>query len=347
MGNNPVYKLKSEEKYLERIKKHPKQVILASSDAKQGGVELFFSVEEKTETISKRVRYIGISNGFKIAKIMLKNAPNIIKTKNEDFSDLEPYLLSLEQNCNIINANNLVSTYPNIDLWTQLQEYAWNTWRVKLGFTELPRQLIFKGKGVLFPYALVCIQEMAKDKIDMAPKIDAGGEAARVYGTLGVAVNGIARWLRSNYKINCQSNHPHGGLVNNSPLASKAGMGWQGRNGLLITPEYGQRQRIAPIFIEEKIFEYTDNTDHRWIEEYCKLCGKCKKACPAQAIYDEKIISIKNVPGIGATRTCIDLTKCRPYFNKTLGCSVCVKTCPFSQGTSNYDKLKCVIYKKK
>jgi len=43
MGNNIENKFKSEKKYLERIKKHPKQVILASSDAKQGGIELFFS----------------------------------------------------------------------------------------------------------------------------------------------------------------------------------------------------------------------------------------------------------------------------------------------------------------
>jgi len=286
-------------------------------------------------------------NGFKISKIMLKNAPIILKTKNDDIKDLEPYLQSLEQNGKILNETKLISTYPNNELWTQLQEYAWNTWRVNVGFTELPRQLIFKGKAVLFPYAIVCIQEMSKVKISMAPKIEAGGEAARVYGTLGLAVNDIARWLRFNHKINCQSIHPHGGFVNNPPLASKAGMGWQGRNGLLITPEYGQRQRIAPILIEERLFEFNDNTDHRWIEEYCKLCGKCKKACPTHAIYDEKITIIDNVPGIGSVRTCVDLAKCRPYFNKTLGCSVCVKTCPFSQGAGVYDKLKHVVDKKK
>jgi len=347
MGNNSVKVSKSEKIYLERIKKYPNQVILATSDAKLGGYDLLYSNDEKKEAIPKRISDIGIPNGLKIAKIMIKAAPSILKTKSKDFKDIEPYLNALEENGEIVSDHNILSTYPNKELWTRLQEYSWETWKVKIGFTKLPRQLIFKGKGVLFPYTLVCIQEMSKEKIDLAPEIEASGEYARVYGTLGEAVNGIARWLRMNYNINCQSNHPHGGLVNTPPIAGKAGMGWQGRNGLLITPEFGQRQRIAPIFIEEKIFEYTDNQNHRWIEEYCKLCGKCKKACPTQAIYDKKIISIEDVPGIGATRTCIDFVKCRPYFNKTMGCAVCIKVCPFSQGIEVYDKLKHFVNNKK
>jgi epoxyqueuosine reductase QueG len=46
------------------------------------------------------------------------------------------------------------------------------------------------------------------------------------------------------------------------PLAEKAGMGRQRKQGCLITPEFGPRQRLAPIFIEKNIFEYTDNKEH-------------------------------------------------------------------------------------
>ncbi len=93
-------------------------------------------------------------------------------------------------------------------------------------------------------------------------------------------------------------------------------VGWQGHNGLLITPQFGQRQRIAPIFIKSKVFEFTDNRKHVWIEDFCNICRKCEKACPPQAIYSNKKTSTKNVSGLCQTRTCIDRTKCYPQFNK-------------------------------
>ena len=105
-------------------------------------------------------------------------------------------------------------------------------------------------------------------------------------------------------------------------------------------PEFGPRQRLAPIFIEQKVFQTTDNSDHIWIEEQCKKCGICQKNCPPKAIQEEKTININNIEGIGAMRTCIDREKCFPQFNKTAGCSICIKVCPFSAGSSAYEKLK-------
>ncbi len=86
----------------------------------------------------------------------------------------------------------------------------------------------------------------------------AGVETIRVYAKLGKAMNDIARWLRSK-GIKCQPNHPVGGLVLFPALAAKAGMGWQRKMGLLITPEFGVRQRLAAIFIDKAYFKFTDS----------------------------------------------------------------------------------------
>ncbi|MCG8569293.1 MAG: [Fe-S]-binding protein, partial [Spirochaetes bacterium] len=238
-------------------------------------------------------------------------------------------------------------SFPNNAIWHDLKQYANDKWQLIIGFTELPEELIFKNKAVLFKYALVFIQEMDKKKIDLAPHIGAGDEVQRVYGTLGVAVNDIAGWLKKKYQIKCQSNHPLGGLVNTSPLAGKAGLGWVGCNGLLITPEFGPRHRIAPVFIEQKFFEFTDNLEHQWLEEFCQTCHKCYQKCPASAIYEEKLNKKNHIPVIGHTRTCIDRDKCYPQFSRTLGCSICMKVCPFSQGKDVYMKLKKLTEKKK
>ncbi len=55
---------------------------------------------------------------------------------------------------------------------------------VKFGFTEVPRDIIFQGRHILFKYALVFIEEMRKDFIDDAPHLKAGYETIRVYNSL-------------------------------------------------------------------------------------------------------------------------------------------------------------------
>ncbi|ACL70104.1 hypothetical protein [Halothermothrix orenii] len=254
---------KMERKFLKRIKKHPDKVIMAHKNSVQEGFEYF---ESKHGLLIKNMFFaMGLKNALKILKIMAKYMPSMLRERNKCFTDLEEYLNEINESGQISSTAQekyLIESYPNKELWNKLKNYAWEKWGVIIGFTELPRQLIFKDKAVLFKYALVCIQEMDKNKIDLAPELDAGEEVQRVYNSLGIAVNDIANWLRKNFGIKCQSNHPLGGLVDTSPLAGKAGLGWQGHNGLLITPQFGPRNRIAPILIKNKLFEFTDNHEH-------------------------------------------------------------------------------------
>jgi epoxyqueuosine reductase QueG len=129
-------------------------------------------------------------------------------------------------------------------------------------------------------------------------------------------------------------------------LAGKAGIGWLGQSGNLITPEYGKRQRLSAVLIEKPIFEFTDNNDHRWIEEFCKTCQACVKTCPTKAIYSEKKPCSPEIPGLGRLKTCIDYKRCFAYFGPTGGCSVCLKTCPFSKGPEAYDRIKKVFQRR-
>lgn len=58
-----------------------------------------------------------------------------------------------------------------------------------IGYTKVPRTLIFKGKKILFPNAIVLAMEMRKSEIDKAPEQEAGIETMRVYAELGEAAN--------------------------------------------------------------------------------------------------------------------------------------------------------------
>ncbi len=350
--NSDIKKKKSrttenpEVKYLTRCRAFSDRLITSDENSTQEGFEYLYKNYKKSElfkpeTTDSKIRRRNTYGkyGFKIFNAMVKS-----------YSDINPYLSEVEQKEHFSPINqvlqNIIGLYPNKELWSNLQKYAEKKWEIiKIGFTELPESLIFKNKMVLFRYVLVFMQEMKKNKIDKAPNIEASDETMRVYAALGEAVNDIANWLRSK-GIRSQSNHPMGGLVCTPPLAGKAGMGWQGKQGILITPEFGPRQRLAPIFIKEKIFEFTDSKEHRWIEEYCVTCDLCQKNCPGKAVYTEKKVTIENIPTIGAMKTCIDNAKCYPFFLKNMGCSICIAVCPFSEGQIIYSKLKKYVEKK-
>lgn len=327
-----------EKKYLQQEKDILNSIYSAHPNSVQEGFEYFFSTHPKTRTLGNKnflknnpiqmMRTRGIP--LRAFGSMFKIIRKIQKGKNQSWKDIEPYFENLSP----------VQFEPKPNLWNELNLFIQENWNdVDIGYTELPTQIIFKGKYTLFQYALIVSQEMKKDKIDQAPEFQAGKEVMRVYGSLGLIVNKIAKWLRKK-GVRCQSNHPLGGLVNTPSLAGKAGMGWQGRSGLLITPKYGARVRLAPIFIEHKYFDFTDNQSHKWIEDYCETCQICEKKCPTGAINNKKTVILDNVPGIGTMQRCIDREKCFEYFFKTLGCSICVKVCLFSKGSNTYNKLR-------
>jgi len=340
---NPMFSAKEFE-FLEWAENNPEYVFSARADALREGFEYLMNEHPDMKPpegfTAENVSNVQLMKFRKIPKRkmpgMLKIVRNLQKGMRESWDDIEPYFESLGP----------APFVPKPGLWEELQKFVKKKWDdVFIGFTEMPQEMIFKGKFTLFRYVIVVCQEMKKDKIDHAPEFEAGKEVMRVYGSLGLVVNEIARWLRKK-GVRSHSNHPLGGLVNTPSLAGKAGMGWIGRNGMLITKEYGPRQRIAPIFIEHKYFEFTDNRDHDWLEDYCKLCERCQKECPAQAIYPESVVRFDNVPGIDTMQTCIDRDKCFPFFAETLGCSICVKVCPFSKASDTYEKLHEVVRKR-
>ncbi len=340
LPNSPFYS-KQEREYLRWTLDHQDEVYSAHPESLQEGFEYFFTTRSDTLPQERpSIRKVGMlgERGMpkRVMPAMMKTMLTIFRGMSSSWKETNKYLDDLSP----------TPFEPKPKLWNELVDFVQDKWDdVIIAFTELPEQMIFRGKSTLFKYAIVVGQEMKKDKIDHAPEYQAGKEVMRVYGSLGIVVNDIAKWLRKK-GIRCQSNHPLGGLTNTTSLAAKAGMGWQGRNGLLITPEYGQRIRLAPVFLEHKYFEYTDNRNHDWIEEYCEMCKRCERECPQQAIYSEKIVRMTGVPGVDSWRTCIDRDLCFDYFWKTMGCSVCVKVCPFSRAGDTYSKLRALVERK-
>lgn len=105
------------------------------------------------------------------------------------------------------------------------------------------------------------------------------------------------------------------GQVSHKALARLAGLGWHGRNNLLITPQLGSQVRLATI-----LTDFPLAPDHP-LKADCGPCRRCVAVCPARAI--------------GEAPAAFDLAACYEKlseFRKTRNvpqhiCGVCVKAC--------------------
>ena len=118
------------------------------------------------------------------------------------------------------------------------------------------------------------------------------------------------------------------GTISHKAIARMAGLGWQGKNLLIITPQFGSRVRLVTVLTTIPLMPDTP------IKNRCGDCMLCYDACPAHAIKGvntadhykdrdealhfskcvEKLSEFKNIPGIGA-----------------MLCGVCIRVCPFSR----------------
>lgn len=110
--------------------------------------------------------------------------------------------------------------------------------------------------------------------------------------------------------------------------AVRAGMGVIGKNGLLITPEYGTRIVILLMATDIEFEDVpAENAMHK--ESGCLNCGRCALACPAGAI-DENGMShpercIRNFMMEGVV---VPEHLRRKMGMRLIGCDICQRVCP-------------------
>jgi len=122
------------------------------------------------------------------------------------------------------------------------------------------------------------------------------------------------------------------------PMAIDAGLGQLGRNGLLITPEYGACVRIGKVLTNMPLVP--DRPIDFGVTEFCENCMRCAKTCEVEAIsFGERTTEPPVGTGNpGALKWYIDGKKCLNYWiDSGASCTACQAVCPFTQ--SRYELL--------
>ncbi|OPY23458.1 MAG: electron transport complex protein RnfB [Methanobacterium sp. PtaU1.Bin242] len=212
------------------------------------------------------------------------------------------------------------------DFIHRFEEYALSLGIDKIKYVKIPPELIFRDKSVLFENAIIFIMEMDKPAIDKAPSDDTQSMSVTTYDELGKKTNQLAEFLREN-GFAAQASHPAGGFVIYPQLAQQAGLGYMGRHGMLITPEFGPRQRISAIFTSIENLTFANENVHSWIPDFCQKCSNCIKKCPGNAIIEVGSYEAGDL----ITKIIKDLCH---------GCTICMRECSFNKRDYNHIKSK-------
>jgi len=119
------------------------------------------------------------------------------------------------------------------------------------------------------------------------------------------------------------------GHLSHKAMAKAAGLGWQGKSLLLVTPKCGPRVRLATLLTNAS-FEADPMMSNR-----CGTCKKCQEACPASAIKggawedhpqtrEEALYFSRCLEKVNE-----DFAK-RPEIGKPI-CGVCISVCPWGK----------------
>lgn len=117
-------------------------------------------------------------------------------------------------------------------------------------------------------------------------------------------------------------------IFSNKASANIAGVGWIGKNNLLVTKEFGPRLTWSTIITDAPLEEYVGSS----IDSLCGDCDICVKACPGDAI-----VNLDNPKKSYSPKKCGDYIIGRKNEGHPTACGMCLYICPY--GNKKVEKV--------
>lgn len=111
-------------------------------------------------------------------------------------------------------------------------------------------------------------------------------------------------------------------------FAIKAGLGWQGKNTLVLNRKLGSLFFLGEILtnLEPSVFKQPTLSS-----DYCGNCTKCVEACPTDALEDYVLKAEKCISYFTLEQKS-EFNQSTPHWNEWVaGCDICQEVCPWNQ----------------
>ncbi len=220
-----------------------------------------------------------------------------------------------------------------------LQNYLANNYNAGLGYLERnfdkrldPRALMPGAKSIIV--CAVSHNNLAwREQKNSTYKIASYALAKDYHGTIRVMLNQLLTTIKSKFpEVNARV------FVDTAPLLEKAwaveaGIGWIGKNSLLITPEFGSFINIGEIVLDIELEEYSKS----YTNNHCGNCTRCIDQCPNSAIVAPKVLDARRcISRLTVEKNIGECESDYPTHDWLFGCDMCQSVCPFNEKAKTF-----------
>ena len=124
----------------------------------------------------------------------------------------------------------------------------------------------------------------------------------------------------------CDDFQPDGSILPLKLTAVRAGVGWQGKNTLLISPDYGSFLALGGIITDAPL-----EADEGMEKDRCGKCRACQEACPTNALDEPYRLNRKRCLSHLLSEESLPHETYQLTGNKVLDCEVCQLVCPWNK----------------
>ena len=111
-------------------------------------------------------------------------------------------------------------------------------------------------------------------------------------------------------------------------IAKEAGLGWIGKNSLLINKTFGSK-----ILIGEIITNFSTDYSNELEKDLCKECSTCISSCPNQSIQKNNTINSNLCNSYQTIENKNNIPENINLKNYIFGCDICLNSCPWNSKT--------------
>ncbi|MFW5846395.1 MAG: epoxyqueuosine reductase, partial [Planctomycetota bacterium] len=127
--------------------------------------------------------------------------------------------------------------------------------------------------------------------------------------------------------------YPHRACVDSAPLnertlARLAGLGWIGRNALLLHPRRGSWHLLGCLLTAAPLRPRPDTP----MPDHCGRCTRCETACPTGALQERRCLSTRCISYLTIEHHgVIPRTLAARFQGWWFGCDICQEVCPWNR----------------
>jgi len=233
----------------------------------------------------------------------------------------------------ITNAQPLTKAGELLQQWIDLGKHGTMNWMKSTMFQRMDPASLFSNVQSILLVALNYFRE--KEEKIFPPEsgnISIYARGRDYHKVIKQKLKTLLKWLKE-IDPNCQGRiFVDSFPIMEKPLAVRAGLGWIGKNTMLILKGKGSFFFLGGILLSLPL-----PPDEPFTENFCGECNRCQKACPTGAL---------EFPGLIDARRCISyltiehLGPIDKYLhpligNHIFGCDICQIVCPWNRFAKN------------